>query len=163
MTPREFGKPVSTSDRNRIPTEWWLRPVRRQALVGEQSGVTWKFVYRRPCAARASIVAVLISEPKQPKSAQPVSSRITTTMFGLASFWFALCGHDGLESATVSPIFPEKEVIRWTLRDETPSAMEGLRHSGSPCVLCFRPPHCGGERQRGSDCSSRRDRETTHL
>ncbi|MEZ5739820.1 MAG: hypothetical protein R3E68_10425 [Burkholderiaceae bacterium] len=44
MTPRQFEKPVSTLLRNRMPTEWWLRPVSRQARVGEHSAVVWKFV-----------------------------------------------------------------------------------------------------------------------
>ena len=39
IRPRILGKPVSKLDRARIPTEWWLRPVRRQARVGEQSAV----------------------------------------------------------------------------------------------------------------------------
>jgi hypothetical protein len=26
-----------------IPFEWWFRPVSRQARVGEQSAVVWKF------------------------------------------------------------------------------------------------------------------------
>ncbi len=29
---------------NRMPTEWWLRPVNRHARVGEHSAVVWKFV-----------------------------------------------------------------------------------------------------------------------
>jgi hypothetical protein len=45
-----------------------LRPVSSAALVGEHSGVVWKFVYRRPPDASASMVGVSISEPKQPKS-----------------------------------------------------------------------------------------------
>ena len=31
MTPRQLENPESTLEMNRIPTEWWLRPVRRQA------------------------------------------------------------------------------------------------------------------------------------
>ena len=39
-----------------MPTEWWLRPVIRQARVGEQSAVVWKPVYRTPPAASRSNV-----------------------------------------------------------------------------------------------------------
>ena len=45
-----------------MPTEWWLRPVRRQARVGEQRAVVWKLLNRSPPAASASRVGVLISE-----------------------------------------------------------------------------------------------------
>ncbi len=39
-----FGKPVLKFEIDRIPTSWWLRPVRSAARVGEHSGVTWKLV-----------------------------------------------------------------------------------------------------------------------
>ena len=42
------GKPIDSSTSAPTPTEWWLRPLRRQARVGEHKGVAWKFVYRRP-------------------------------------------------------------------------------------------------------------------
>jgi hypothetical protein len=42
MPPRMCGKPVFQLDTARIPTAWWLRPVNRQARVGEQSAVVWK-------------------------------------------------------------------------------------------------------------------------
>ncbi len=44
ITPRQLGKPVSTWARKRMPTEWWFRPVRRLARVGEQRAVVWKLV-----------------------------------------------------------------------------------------------------------------------
>ena len=47
------GKPVFQLLTPRIPTSWWLRPVSSDARVGEHSGVTWKFVYRRPFGREA--------------------------------------------------------------------------------------------------------------
>jgi hypothetical protein len=44
MRPRMFGKPVSKFDRARMPTEWWFRPVRRHARVGEHRAVVWKLL-----------------------------------------------------------------------------------------------------------------------
>ena len=46
-----------------MPTEWWLRPVIRQARVGEHNAVVWKFAMRTPPAARRSISGVARSEP----------------------------------------------------------------------------------------------------
>jgi hypothetical protein len=46
-----------------IPLAWWLRPVSRQARVGEHSAVVWKLENRRPPAARPSNVGVAMSEP----------------------------------------------------------------------------------------------------
>jgi hypothetical protein len=61
--PRMFGYPVLKFDTARMPTEWWLRPVRRAARVGEQTGVTWKSVKRRPRAASRSMFGVSMSDP----------------------------------------------------------------------------------------------------
>ena len=63
MCPRMWGYPLSKLEMARMPTAWWLRPVSREARVGEHSGVTWKFEYRRPLVARASIFGVVRSEP----------------------------------------------------------------------------------------------------
>jgi hypothetical protein len=46
-----------------MPLRWWLRPVSRQALVGEHSEVVWKFASRTPVAASPSITGVSMSEP----------------------------------------------------------------------------------------------------
>ena len=46
-----------------MPFEWWLRPVRRHARVGEQSAVVWKFEKRCPAPAKASKHGVAMSEP----------------------------------------------------------------------------------------------------
>ena len=36
------GKPAPSSMTLAMPFEWWLRPVRRHARVGEHSAVVWK-------------------------------------------------------------------------------------------------------------------------
>jgi hypothetical protein len=46
-----------------MPLVWWLRPVRRQERVGEQSAVVWKFARRTPSAATASMFGVSMNEP----------------------------------------------------------------------------------------------------
>lgn len=46
-----------------MPTVWWLRPVRREARVGEQSAVTWKLAKRSPLWARRSMLGVSMLEP----------------------------------------------------------------------------------------------------
>ena len=58
-----LGKPVWKLETTRIPTAWGFRPVSSEARVGEHSGVTWKFVYRRPAPAKASICGVAMSDP----------------------------------------------------------------------------------------------------
>ena len=58
-----FGKPVRKFDTARIPTACCERPVSSDARVGEQSGVTWKFVNWIPSLARASTCGVSMSEP----------------------------------------------------------------------------------------------------
>src|SRR4051794_34003464 len=73
-----------------MPTAWWLRPVRMQARVGEQSAVTWKRLYRSPPCASRSMLGVSMFEPKQPSCAKPVSSSSTTTTFGGAAIAFTL-------------------------------------------------------------------------
>ena len=63
MTPRQLENPVSVLERNRMPTEWWLRPDSNDALVGEHSAVVWKLVKRSPPAASRSMLGVAMSEP----------------------------------------------------------------------------------------------------
>lgn len=46
-----------------MPTECALRPVSRQARVGEHIAVTWKFRYCAPPRASRSMCGVSISEP----------------------------------------------------------------------------------------------------
>ena len=61
--PRMLGNPVLKFDTERMPTAWWLRPVRSAARVGEHTGVTWKLVKRRPPAASRSMLGVSMSDP----------------------------------------------------------------------------------------------------
>lgn len=63
MPPRMCGKPVFQFDTPRMPTAWWLRPVSRQARVGEHSAVVWNPVDRNPAAAKRSMAGVASSEP----------------------------------------------------------------------------------------------------
>jgi hypothetical protein len=58
-----FGKPVLKFEMQRMPTLWWLRPVSSAARVGEHNGVTWKFVYCKPLAARRSMFVVSMLDP----------------------------------------------------------------------------------------------------
>ena len=46
-----------------IPTRWWLRPVSRQARVGEHTAVVWKLVNRTPRAASRSMLGVSMFDP----------------------------------------------------------------------------------------------------
>jgi hypothetical protein len=48
------GNPHENSGMPPIPTAWWLRPVNSAARVGEHIAVTWKRLYRKPCAAMRS-------------------------------------------------------------------------------------------------------------
>ena len=46
-----------------IALEWWLRPVRMHERVGEHSAVVCMLLKRRPFAASASRLGVLIGLP----------------------------------------------------------------------------------------------------
>ncbi len=63
MRPAYAGKFVGMSGSIPMPTRWWLRPVSRQARVGEHTAVVWKFVKRTPRAASRSMLGVSRSEP----------------------------------------------------------------------------------------------------
>src|SRR4029078_1409654 len=65
-----------------IPTEWWLRPLSRAALVGEQRAVVWNRLNLRPSAARRSAVGVKMGPPNADEAPKPVSSMRTTRTFG---------------------------------------------------------------------------------
>src|SRR5471032_3338403 len=70
-------------DRWPIPAWWGHAPVSSAAREGLQRGVTKKLVKLRPPAARASMLGVGISLPKQPQSEKPWSSARMTTILGL--------------------------------------------------------------------------------
>src|ERR1700683_803606 len=91
------------SARKPIPTAWWLRPVKKEARVGEHSEVTWNRLKRAPPAARASMWGVPTSDPKAPRCPKPVSSRTMTITFGAPS-GLGSGGKRGVESAAVKPI-----------------------------------------------------------
>ena len=46
-----------------MPLAWWLRPVSKQARVGEHSAVVWKLLRRNPRAANRSNVGVAHGPP----------------------------------------------------------------------------------------------------
>src|SRR5262245_37362006 len=89
-----------------VPTEWWLRPARSAARVGEQSAVVWNWLYRSPFFASRSRVGVGTGPPKVDAIPNPVSSvRIMSTLgepFGAFTGW----GKLGVESLKVSAILP---------------------------------------------------------
>src|SRR5262245_36168492 len=64
-----------------MPTEWWLRPARSAARVGEQRAVVWKRVYFRPLAASFSKAGVWHGPPNALEAPNPTSSiKITSTL-----------------------------------------------------------------------------------
>src|SRR5277367_4948324 len=76
------GADVGISVMPPMPTEWWLRPVRRACRVGEHSaGVTNRFIFN-PAAASRSAVGVLHGPPKADDPPNPTSSSITTRTLG---------------------------------------------------------------------------------
>ena len=92
------------SARKPIPTAWWLRPVKNDALVGEHSEVTWKRLNGAPPAARPSRCGVPMSEPKAPRWPKPVSSKTMAITLGAPAGGLASCGKRGVDSAAVKPI-----------------------------------------------------------
>src|SRR5271156_3863496 len=83
-----FGNPVSKLEIARMPTAWWLRPVSRQARLGEHRAVVWKPVNRPPPAARASVLGVSGVEPANvrpipPSNASPAGVRMVIDAFPL--------------------------------------------------------------------------------
>jgi hypothetical protein len=81
-----------------MPTEWWFRPVSRQARVGEHKAVVWKLAKRSPPAAKRSKVGVSRSDPKHPSWAKPTSSSTTKTMLGAPGAARSGSGHHGVAS-----------------------------------------------------------------
>ena len=50
-----------------MPTAWWFRPVKNDALVGEHSEVTWKRLKRAPSVESVSRYGVPMSDPNAPR------------------------------------------------------------------------------------------------
>ena len=65
-----------------MPTEWWLRPERSAARVGEQRAVVWKRLNLSPAPARRSAVGVWQGPPKALELPKPASSIRTIRTFG---------------------------------------------------------------------------------
>ncbi len=93
---------------------WWLRPVSRAARVGEQSAVTWKRLYLRPCSATRVIAGVETGPPNVDGLPKPASSISTSSTFGAPS------GGDGVmlivqsatDASSVRPTVPREVRIR---------------------------------------------------
>src|SRR6516162_9759866 len=87
-------------------TEWWLRPVRRAARVGEHRAVVWNWLYLSPFLARLSKVGVLTGPPKGPDAPKPTSSSNTSKTFGAPAGAWSGWVKSGLESLTSIVIAP---------------------------------------------------------
>src|SRR3954452_19776978 len=102
MWPLEFGNPDDISVMHAIPFVVWWRPVSRQARVGEQSAVVWKFVYVRPRSAMRLMFGVSISPPNVSIADKPTSSRTMYRTLGAPSGAMACLygSQSGVESLT---------------------------------------------------------------
>ena len=79
------GADVAVSVMLPMPTEWWLRPVRRAWRVGAHRAVVWKRLNRSPPAAKRSAFGVWHGPPKALDAPKPTSSTSTTRTFGAPS------------------------------------------------------------------------------
>lgn len=75
MRPLQFGKPSVNSSMVAMPTVVALRPVSREARVGEHSAVVWNCESRTPRSAMRLMAGILNNPPKQSQVAMPVSSQ----------------------------------------------------------------------------------------
>src|SRR5215471_19569607 len=85
MWPFWFGNPADASVMHAIPLVVWLRPVSKQARVGEHRAVVWKFVYVNPRSAIRLIFGVSIRPPNGSIAEKPTSSRTMYSTFGAPS------------------------------------------------------------------------------
>src|SRR3954453_2775200 len=83
-----------------MPFVVWLRPVRSDERVGEQSAVVCQFVYVRPLCASLLMFGVSISPPHGSIAEKPTSSRTMYRTFGAPSG--AAGWRDGSQSGTES-------------------------------------------------------------
>src|SRR5438105_4318648 len=122
-----------------MPTAWWLRPVRSDALVGEHSAVVWKRLNLRPLAASRWRFGVLHGQPvprvELELGKRTVGHRSGLTpkrqLVGLAHGGAGCSGHDfGLEAR-------ELGVVDDALRLEVGQTGELIRRarSRSRCLL----------------------------
>src|SRR5580698_11560446 len=106
--PSQPGNPadMTVCENPETCTDALLRPVNSAERVGAQIAVVWKFVYRKPLAARASNVGVWMIPPKLAVAPKPTSSKRIHTTFGAPAGAFTGSGHHSLDSARVLPIVP---------------------------------------------------------
>src|SRR5262245_2097470 len=86
--------------------EWWLRPVSRDARVGEHRAVVWKWLYLRPFFASASRVGVLQGPPKVLLAPKPTSSSRISRTLGAPLGACTGCGKSDFESLARRLIVP---------------------------------------------------------
>ena len=77
MRPLMPGNPSVNSSTMAIPTVVALRPVSKDARVGEHSAVVWNWVSLTPRSAIRLIAGICTSPPKQSQVAMPTSSQTT--------------------------------------------------------------------------------------
>jgi hypothetical protein len=77
MRPLMPGKPSVNSSTTAIPTDVALRPVSRDARVGEHNAVVWNWVSRTPRSAMRDMAGISTRPPKQSQVAMPTSSHTT--------------------------------------------------------------------------------------
>src|SRR5262245_8015047 len=118
------GYPVANSAMLPIPVEWWLRPVRSAARVGEHRAVVWKLLYLSPRRATRSRLGVGIGPPKVLAAPKPVSSVMMSRTFGAPLGAVTAFGKSGLDSLAVRPCTP-------------PNAGSGTGRIGEPPACCL--------------------------
>ncbi len=102
MMPVKPSKATARSAMVPEPTRVWLRPVKREARVGEQIAVVWNALYIRPSSASLVMVGVWTSPPKVSEMPKPTSSMRTMRMFGAsAGRRWGCSGHFMVESCSL--------------------------------------------------------------
>ena len=97
---------MSQLDTTPMPTEWWLRPVSRQARLGEHSAVVWKLLNRstdrgQPVDVRRVDVRPVAAEVGEPHVVEHDEHDVGAPRRGIIG-----AGHHGVDSPTVRPITP---------------------------------------------------------
>ena len=127
---------------------WWFRPVSRAARVGEQSAVTWKPLYLRPCPPTRVIAGVETGPPNVDGLPKPASSISTSNTFGAPS------GGDGVmlivqsatDASSVRPTVPPKfgsgigSTVRSGLNFPIASASDSFRRADALLVALDNRP-----------------------
>src|SRR5262245_26159586 len=118
------GYPVANSVMLPIPVEWWLRPVRSAARVGEHRAVVLKLLYLSPRRATRSRFGVGIGPPNVLAAPKPVSSVMMSKTFGAPLGAVTAFGKSGVDSLAVRPCTP-------------PNGGSGTGRTGEPPACWF--------------------------